>query len=1221
MPDRKFKQLINPHSHSDHSLDGAATVKQIVARNAELGATHVTLTEHGNMNSAMDLYTKTLEKGLKPILGMEAYMVNPFHDEYVELYRNAFKAGVWKPKNVKDPEAIERAIQRTAMNQYLHVTIHFKDEWAYKYFCGLSEAMYSRAVKKYDELKPMITLDELRGAKGHITIGSSCMKGPVQNFLLPSRDGLIQPNVDKANQMYHWLKEIAGDGFFVEVFPHTVTHDWQKPEKGDDGRIIKQGYFKPHECTHHAPDGDLQKPLNQYVINLAKDYGDKVIISLDSHFAKPEQKLIQDAKLGNGEEDWRFHNSYHIMPTEEAADILKKSLGVDDRTIEEWVDNSYAWASNFNDFKLPTSKERWILAGDGDRFLGKLKSTIDKWGRMNWDDAAMLDRLKMEIGVLMSGGLNLLSYIETIEDIANFCRENDVLMNVRGSAAGSLLLYVTGISGVNPLQHNLSFGRFLTEGRIKANTLPDVDMDVSDQEKVIAYLNQKYGNKVCRLSIDMLLRLKSSIKDVERSVFGYVRPQTERLCTKLPSTPQGVEDHAFVFGTDKDGVHTPGLIDTNMALKQYADENPQLWGVVEDMLGIVRNKSSHPCGFVIADRPITDYVPIIKVNDEWVTAFSPKPAEACGLVKIDLLGLNTLRDIRLAVKSIKERTGTVLDPFHLPFDPKCAVEFALGNTTGVFQFDTPTVRPYQVKIVKPDHIKDLISLVEVNAAITSLCRPGTLDAPAGDGRTLAEVFLACANGEPVKYLHPDLEPILNVTYGIQLYQEQTMKIFTDVAGMNDAEADEVRRGIGKKIRKVLDDATAKLRTGCLARGWNEEQVKLLMEQVMASANYSFNKSHGVSYSYVAYACMFLKTNYKLDWWKAILSNSTKDELATKFWRHVQDFTTLPDINMSKESYEIVGDKIIAPFSILTGVGEKAYEDLMRCKPYTSLEHFIRSHFPTKEEDDAKKLKAKLKKTQPAGTVVDDEKGSRKSAVNAGIARKLIAAGVLDSLFQPGLIIEEKLMMFEELRGVVRKKRPEAVPEEFTKISPLGKYLLRKELVQIHSEDLRPVMLKQRGGQELPISMDPGITGWFTQDGFPVLDGNQLAYFKEKFASDAPLDKLIRQFDMLLPQGHNQQFHPSMISPVERRFYTLAYVISEKSFPYKGKTKYANKMVLDVNGFFTEEMLWPPKDSNEAEMGYKKMPVLASFYMSNRGVQLGNIHSLLAESDLEKYNMA
>jgi hypothetical protein len=517
-----------------------------------------------------------------------------------------------------------------------------------------------------------------------------------------------------------------------------------------------------------------------------------------------------------------------------------------------------------------------------------------------------------------------------------------------------------------------------------------------------------------------------------------------------------------------------------------------------------------------------------------------------------------------------------------------------------------------MKIVKPAVHNNLIALIDINTAITSLCRPGTLDAPDGHGRTLSEAFVACANGEPVRYLHPDLEPILRETYGIQLYQEQTMKIFTDIGGMDDAEADEVRRGIGKKIPAVLAMATAKLKEACLKRGWSEEQVKLLMEQVMASSNYSFNKSHACAYSYVAYACMYLKTVYPLDWWKAILSNSSKDEMANKFWKHVQDFTSMPDINVSKDNYEIVGDKIIAPFSILTGVGEKGYADLMRCKPYTSLEHFVRSHFPTKEEDLAKKIAKKAGKTP--------EKGKRKSAVNAGLARSLIASGVLDSLFEADALIETKLRLFEEMVGQVRGKRAKKVPAEYAVIKALGKYLLRKELVPIHSQDLRPIVLRNRGGRTGPMRYN-NYEGWFTQDGFPVLDGHQVDYFKAKFSEGVNVGSLCKALDQLLPAGSEGQFQPSNIGECERRFCTVAYVISEKSFPYKNKTKYANKMVLDINGFFTEEMLWPPKDKDSADMGNKGLLVLASFYLSGRGVQLGSITQLITKADLNSYDMA
>lgn len=1206
----KFKQLISPHSHSDYSLDGAATVTQIVKRNKELGATYVTLTEHGNMNSAMELYKSASDSSIKPILGIEAYLINPWHDEYVEIYRKAHKTGTLYLRE-KTPETIENALNRKAMNHYLHITIHFKDAWAYQYFCKLSPKMWSRSIKKYDEEKPLITMEELEAAAGHITIGSSCMKGPIQYFMLPSKDGLIPPQPEKSKYMYEWLKKIAGkDSFFVEVFPHEITHEWQKPEKDPTGRIVKEGYFKPHECTCHAPNGDLQKPLNQWVIDLAEKNKDKVIISLDSHYATPNQKVIQDARLGNGDENWRFYNSYHIMSTEEAAVILKKTLGIGDKKIEEWVDNSYFWASNFDNFSLKTSKDRWILAGDSERFTSRLKSTIDKWGRMNWDDPLMMDRLKHEIQTLAyNKKINLLAYFEIIEDIANFCRENNVLMNVRGSAGGSLLLYLIGVSGINPLKHDLSFGRFLTEGRIEANTLPDVDMDVSDQEKVITYLKQKYGEGICRLSTDLLLRIKSSIKDAERAILGKVRKETEDLCKKLPSTPQGTEDIAFIFGfTDKNtGEHIDGIFDKNINLQKYALENPEIWNVVKEMLGIQRNKSSHACGFVICDSPVTDYMPIIKVNSEFVTGFSPKSVEAAGGVKFDLLGLNTLRDIQLCLESIKKRTGITLDPWNLPYDEHVWEIFTKGDTDGVFQFDTPTIRPFVVK-TKPKNIDSA-------AALTALGRPGTLDAPAGDGtsRTLAELYVDRINGETITYLHPELEPILKETQGIQLYQEQTIKIFTAIGGMTDAEADEVRRGIGKKNKAAIDSAAERLKNACLNRGWTEDQVIVLIKQIEASTNYAFNKSHAVSYAYVAYACMYLKTKFKLDWWKAILSNATKDELATKFWKNVQDFTTLPDINISTDDYEIIGDRIVAPFSILTGVGEKAYESLMKNKPYTSLEHFIKCHFPTKEEEDLKKLNKK--------NGVELEKGERKSAVNSSIARKLIASGVLDSLFESNLLIEEKLFQFEQLRGQIRGKKAEKVPDEFVGVSTLGKYLLRKELIQIHSDDLREIMLPSRYGKKLSCRAGNGYESWFTQEGIVVLDGNQIQWLRKNFDLGVDFRILIQKFDILLQNKEVLPYSPSETGLEDRLFYGLGYVIGEKAFPYKNKTKQANRMVLDFNGYFTEEMMWPEEGEDQAKLGFKGLPVLASFGLNKRGIYLKRVIPLLTEDQLEKYNMS
>lgn len=1187
----KFKQLINPHSHSDHSLDGAATVKQIIERNIALGATHVALTEHGNMNSAMDLYTTALNKNVKPILGIEAYLVNPFINEYIQAYKKAYKEGRYKTR-AKNLDKVEEEIKKKAMHaSYLHITIHFKDAWAYKYFCSLSVKMWERAIQKYDELKPMITIEELAKASGHITITSSCMKGPVQNFLLKSRDGVIQPDPQKAEKMYLTLKEIAGAGnFYVEIFPHKVTHEWQKPEIDHvNKKIIKPGFFKPNECTCDHPDGDLQKPLNLFILKLANKYNDKPIISLDSHFATPEQKVIQDARLGNGSEAWKFHENYYILASEEAANNLKQTLGIDDFTIEKWIENSYEWASNFNNFKLETSKDRWILDGNPEDFMAKLKNTIDKYGRMDWNNPEMLDRLKYEIKVLSNNGkINLLPYFATVEDIANYCRNNHVLINVRGSAGGSFLLYLIGVSSVNPLKHGLSFERFLTEGRIKANTLPDADIDVSNQSKVFDYLKEKYGDRVCRLSTDTLLKIKSSIKDAERAVLGHTRPLTEKMCAKLPTPPQGTDDKKFVFGhIDEYGIHHKGLLEISEELKKYSQDNPEIWKMVSEMLGIQRQKGTHACGIIITDQPVTDYMPIIKVSDQWVTAFSPKAIESAGGVKYDILGLNTLRDIQSCLDEIKKRHNLDINPWNLPQDQKCFDEFAAGNTVSVFQFDTPTVRPYLVSI-KPKTIDDL-------AAITALCRPGTLDAPSGneDGETLAELYVKRAKKEkPIKYIHKDLENITGETMGIQLYQEQTLKIYRDIGEFSFEEAEAVRRGIGKKDEIVLSESTKRLQQICITKGWNINQVQLLVEQIMASARYSFNKSHAISYAYVAYACMWLKINYPLEWWKAILSNADKDEVATKFWRYVQDIVVLPDVNKSSENFEIVEDKLMAPLSLISGIGEKTYKEIIRYIPYTSIQDFAEKHFSKQDGDKTRR------------------------PVHTGVVLKLIAAGALDSMFKGQMTIEDKIAEFNSAKALAKDTtKIDPVPEEYYNITDLGRYLVRKKVVSIYSADLREKMLPIRGGRYLSGKYHQSMKFWVTQDRKLVIDGNQMEWIRDMMASNK-FEELTSRLELFAPDNVNLTWDNRNYSVA-----TLAYVVSEKALQYKNKTKQATKLVLDANGYFSEEVLWPSFDADVAPMGYEGLPCLATYRLNEKGVSLQDLTPLLKPEEIEKLNIS
>lgn len=1130
-----FKQLINPHAHSDGSLDGAASVMDIVEVNQKLGATHVTLTEHGNLNTAMDLYNacnKKFKGSVKPILGIELYLEPPFIDKLRQQYAPFF---VGKTKG-------EEKLEKKLRESYVHLTVHFKDSWAWSYFCRLTPAMEQRAVVKWGESKPICKIDELQGAAGHITICSSCMAGVVQRWLVPDRiTGKIYP--EEAEKAYHMMRDIAGkDNFFVELFPHHITHNWKRAQKDKSGKIISSGQFVPHECNKHIIDGDLQKFPNQFVWSLAKKNGDRCIISLDSHFAYPEQKVIQDAKLGNGQESWKFYNSYHVYSSSEAAEMMKQQMGVSNRDVEEWIDNSYQWASLFDDFKLTTSEDRWVIPSLPEDWKKQTRDRIDRYGRMNWNDPVMVSRLQKELKLFANNGkINLMPYFFTVEDVARFCRENGILMNVRGSAGGVLLLYLFNVCAFNPLLHDLSLDRFLTYGRIDSNTLPDVDMDVSDKDKVIKYLEDTYQDGFCKISTDMMLKLKSSIKDAERYVKGSVSLETEKLCKKLPMSPQGGHEYEFVFGsTDQDGNHTPGVIDYDKDLQEWTKKNSGTWKIVEQMLGIQRQKSVHACGCVIADEPIQNYCPIIFIKGNKATGFNPKSVEDIGLIKFDFLGVNTLKDIELCVESVKTRLGKDIDPWVLPHDENVMKMFHNGDTATVFQFDSQTVVPY-LKKIKPKDIEEL-------AQVTALCRPGTLDALDEDGkRTLAEVYVARRQGEPVKYVHPDMEAIIGDTMGIALFQEQTLKIFKILAEYSDEKTEVARRGIGKKKKEVLESCMADLRNGCYKRGWTEKQVDLLIDQIMASARYSFNKSHSISYAYVAYACAWLRYHFPLDWWKAVLSNSDKDEIVTKWWPFVKDLVVEPNVNTPADSFIIDDGKLITPLSFLKGVGDKAFLQLIEEAPYKNIQDFCVKHFRKRSKEEPR------------------------SSVHSGVAHKLIVSGSLDVLFKKEKELEgttnslaKKLEFFEKQKAKVRnKKKPDPVDPLYTELGSTGLYLVKKKVLPTYSIDLRPLILINKGGYP-----DKKHPVW-------VLGQNRV------FDGIA-----IRRLRELSEAGKGYWINAMAV----------AYVVDESIISYQNNSKQATKMFVDINGEFFETILWPKFDDETgmAPKGFKDKIVLLTY---------------------------
>jgi DNA polymerase-3 subunit alpha len=509
------------------------------------------------------------------------------------------------------------------------------------------------------------------------------------------------------------------------------------------------------------------------------------------------------------------------------------------------------------------------------------------------------------------------------------------MWNTRGSAGGSLVIYLFGISITDPIKHGLPFERFLTLGRIKSGTLPDVDWDCPEKDPVLEYLREKYGDKVALIATDVMMRLKTSILDAERAQNGTVSATTSKMCVKIKGADQGQTDKDWLFGyTDKTtGAHVPGFWEdsenpTAKELRDYANANPQIWKMVQKCLGVTKTRGLHAGGIVITPGPVHDYMPLVHSKKGLCSAYTMKGVEEVGGVKYDFLGVKTLKALGIAMQSIQEHENVKLEWEEFPHDNDVYDYVLLADLlAAVFQLNTETVRPFAAKM-KPRSVLEI-------AILTALVRPGGLGAPSpdpsdSDSISAVDYYIMCKNGQKEPYyIHPDLEPILGPTFGAIVFQEQALEIFREIGGYTFEQAEVARRGIGKKIKELLEKCTGDLREACLKKGWTNDQAQRLIESIMASARYAFNKAHAVSYAIVAYNCCYLKHFYPNHFWKGIMTifSEKHDKLRACLseCRHV-----LKPVDIEKsdpEEWLIDGDGLRPPLMLLKGCGATGVEKL------------------------------------------------------------------------------------------------------------------------------------------------------------------------------------------------------------------------------------------------------------------------------------------------------
>lgn len=1021
----------------------------------------------------------------------------------------------------------------------------------------------------------------------------------------------------------------------LSVKHYQTWTDEVEPLPIDDARKVED--FVQNECRPWCPDGDVQAGANRFMMEQAAAHGDPILISDDSHFAFPDEKVVQDVRLFSMESDktkgnvakWRFYGSYHRKTSAEVWEHFQKTLGIDEARMQEWVSNSVAWSQRFGwEFKDRKSLPTKFYPPD------TLKRTMDivkRVGRMDFSNQARCERLAAEIKMLhKNGAIDLLPYFFIDHEVCERYEQHGELTGTgRGSAAGLSLAYYMGITHIDPLKYGLSKERFLTESRIRSGKLPDIDQDLphhdllyDEKDPQKGWLMERFAGHVARISTNGTLRLRSAAQDVSRVLHGEVLPEVFQLTKKFPKVPQGIKDFDFVFGyKDADGNPIKGAVETDPALQAYKAKFPAEWNIVVKALGLTRQKSQHACAFVMTNEPIANFIPTVVLSDgtrvtEYVNSAEDPAVEDAGGVKMDFLQLKTLRDIQGALKLVQQRMGytpkderingvrvpgirvvpflrndgalDLYDVWDLPEDQAVFNDICRGDTVTVFQFGTPGARQFLENFYNKATGQHALKSIEHIAAFTALDRPGPLDYSVEEGdtkRNMLEEFAARSRGEKPIGAMKVLMETLPETFGVITYQEQLQHIFVKVGQTTAEQGDEFRVHVSKKKMEAVLKDKAVFMPGAI-KSIGESEANRLWAMLETFGQYGFNKSHSVCYAATGYVCAWLKHHYPLEWWTSCLRNADRKTVDQKFWVYCKKYIRIPDVRLSQDDFAIEdGEAIRAPLRLLTGVGDKAHEELVSGRPYKDVRDFVQRIYDRRVASgttkDVVKKKRILKRDRVEGgpefiEVKTKEVKLGRTALNSTILLKLIVSGAMDSLFPPeARSIEQKLITFKEIwaevHGLRRRDgslKVEPVDQRFKNLTALQMFLLKKSVLPSYAADLGRMVASAR---EDVVGEGGNRLAWVSPRMFegnryiPIVDG-EIA--KAIIEGQTPGD-----FDF----------------PDKFKFAVIAYVNDTTTF-WNGQ---AVKVLFEVDGERLEVAKWPSRvedpDTGERKQVAPKLP--------------------------------
>jgi DNA polymerase-3 subunit alpha len=850
--------FIHLHNHSHYSLqDAACTIDSLITATQENDMHSIALTDHGVMFGISEFYKKAKKAGIKPIVGVEAY---------INFEGSRFERG-------------DKGFGRSKSKHYNHLVLIAKNETGYKNLLKLTTQGFTEGFY----YKPRIDLELLREKSEGLICSSACLAGPVASHLMNG-------DYDKAKENSIILHEIFGEDFYLELQDHGQTED----------RYVLEG-----------------------VPRLSKELGIEMIGTNDIHYIEKEHAiahnilLLLSDKTGNKDyKNLRYStDEIYFKSSDQMKNLFGKYKGAVENTlaIEEKIDLSLDFEKfHYPLFPIPEESK----AANLDEYFEILaKKGLDK--RFKKLNKEIEDRFTYEIDIIKSMGYS--GYFLITQDFINAAKDKGIPVGPgRGSAAGSLVAYALGITNVNPLEYDLLFERFLNPSR---KSMPDIDIDFADDQRgeVIDYVKQKYGeNSVCQIVTFNRLSSKAVLRDVAR-VLNIPIPTVNNITKWIPSK------FGRVFSIDQ-------ALDEVAELKwvKESKEEPikELLKYARILEGMNRNASKHAAGVVITPGEVSDLVPIASAgaNGDLVTQYNMKELDSAGILKMDFLGLRTLTIIRDTLDLIEKSHGVKICIDDIPIDDEVTYKlFSKGQTTGVFQFESAPMKEH-LKNLKPTSIKDL-------SAMNALYRPGPME-------FIADFIDRKHGRKPIKYLHPLLEEILSETYGIIVYQEQVIQIANKIAGMSLAEADILRRAMGKKDLDEMQRQKTKFVDGAVKNNIPKKIAEEIFVVIDKFANYGFNKSHAVAYSFVAYQTAYLKANYTPEFLAANLTNEfgnpDKVTILLEDCRKLKIHVMVPDVNKPSVKFTVENGQIVFGMSAIKNVGvnavseiEKAHKNLGR----------------------------------------------------------------------------------------------------------------------------------------------------------------------------------------------------------------------------------------------------------------------------------------------------